>query len=328
MQGGGVMEPVISVIIPARDEERHLGEAIASISSQSFAGLEIIVVNNGSTDGTAEIISQWAIRDRRIRVLTLDRPSLHHSLRRAVAMSRAPFIARIDADDVAAQTRLEKQFEKMVADSALGVLGTAAELIDSAGRVIGFTEPPLTNHSIKAYLPTGCPFVHSSVMMRRSAYEKAGAYRKGLNLSEDYDLWLRMAAVTEMANLSDRLVQYRQRRGSVSARRGTRLAISSLCVEAAGKARLAGLPEPIVNGTPMLRKALPLLGKSRMDVRARIYREAFERRFLAFPVPFAFKRRLRKAAVRCGLKPIFGWLLSAAAASLAVNKHHAPVERP
>jgi hypothetical protein len=321
LHGSGAIGPAISVIIPARDEERHLGEAIGSIATQSFHDIEIIVVDNGSTDGTARIIDQWSAREPRLRALRLEKPSLHASLCRAVEMARAPFIARIDADDVAAPPRLQRQYDRMVANPGLGLLGTAADFIDSRGRVIGFTEPPLTDPDIRRFLPTGCPFVHSSVMMRRDAYLASGGYRQGLNLAEDYDLWLRMAAVTLMANISDRLVQYRLRSGSVSARRATRLAISSACVEAAEKARLAGVPEPLIGGTPLLRKALPLLGISRSDLRLRIQGEAFERLYRTIPLPHSFKRRLRRLAVRLGLKPLFRSSLGASVRVRAAHKH-------
>lgn len=320
MHGSRVIGPAISVIIPARDEERHLGEAIGSIADQSFIDLEIIVVDNGSTDGTGRIIDIWSSREPRLRAVRLERPSLNASLCHGVEMSHAPFIARIDADDVAAPARLQRQYERMVADPGLGLLGTAAEFIDSRGRVIGFTEPLLTDRDIRKFLPTGCPFVHSSVMMRRDAYLASGGYRRGLNLAEDYDLWLRMAGVTGMANISDRLVQFRMRSGSVSARRASRLAISSTCVEAANKARLAGVPEPLIGGTPLLRKALPILGLSRWDLRRRIHCEVFERRFLTAPLPHAFKRRLRKLAVRLGFRPVFRSSLAASVLVCSVHR--------
>lgn len=307
--------PAISVIIPACNEERFLGDAIASICAQSFDDFELIVVNNGSTDATGQIISEWKSRDARVRGVSLERASLHQSLRRGVAISRANFIARIDADDMATAERLQRQYETMVSYPALGVLGTAAHIVSDSGRSMGFTKPRLTDQEIKRFLPEGCPFVHSSVMMRREVYLRAGGYRPGLNLAEDYDLWLRMALITEMANLPEPLVKYRLHKDSINGRRGVRLAVSSLCVAAAAVARQSGLPEPFANGTPLLRQALPLLGLRRRDVRLRIYRQAFERRYHAFPVPLFVKARFRRAAVACGLKPVFRFLLKALAAT-------------
>ena len=142
-------------------------------------------------------------------------------------------------------------------------------------------------------------------MMRRTAYLKAGGYRPGLNQSEDYDLWLRLATVSEMANLPEFLVQYRVRNDSFSTRRLAGHVISSLSVRAANVAREAGLSEPFINGVPSLRRALRLLGIPRRHVALQIYRELFERSFLVFPIPFAIKYRLRKALVLCGFKPLF-----------------------
>jgi len=291
--------------MPAHNEQRFLGYAIESICGQTFDDFELVVVNNGSTDDTGKIIAEWSARDSRVRGLTLDRPSLHRSLREGVAVSRGAFIARLDADDVSDCERLQRQYAVMVRNPALGLLGTAAQVIGPNGRRMGTIEHRTTDQEIKRCLPHGCPFVHSSVMMRRDAYLQAGGYRPGLNLAEDYDLWLRMAAVTEMANLPERLVKHRLHRKSVSARRRTALALSGLCAAAAAVARQSGRPEPFSNGSPVLSKALPLLGLKRRDVRLWIYRLAFERAYVTFPLPHWLKRGCRRAAVAGGLKPLF-----------------------
>jgi glycosyltransferase involved in cell wall biosynthesis len=293
--------PAISVIVPARNEQRFLGTALASICSQSFEDFEIVVVNNGSTDATQSIITEWASRDSRLRWFNLDKGSLHRSLRTGVANSRGAFIARLDADDIAAPQRFRRQYETMVSHPALGVLGSAAQAINRSGRHLGLLKPALTDAEIKRLLPHTCPFIHSSVMMRREAYLRAGGYRPGMNFAEDYDLWLRMAAVTEMANLPEALVEYRFHDDSLTARHGTALAISSLCAAAAAKARRSGRPEPFANGIPLLREALALLGRNRRDVRLEVYRTAVARRYHSFPVPVFMK----DAAVACGLKRLF-----------------------
>src|SRR5206468_2364449 len=93
--------PAISVIMPAHNGQRYLSEALESICSQSFQNFELIVVNNGSTDATQSIITEWASRDPRLSWFSLEKASLHRSLRLGVEKSRGEFIARLDADDIA-----------------------------------------------------------------------------------------------------------------------------------------------------------------------------------------------------------------------------------
>lgn len=310
IEAPAIAAPAISVVIPAYNEQQFLGNAIESICRQTFEDFELVVVNNGSTDGTGQIIAEWSARDPRVRGLTLETASLHRSLREGVAFSRGAFIARLDADDVAASDRLQRQYEAMVRNPALGLLGTAAQVIGPNGKSLGLIEHRTTDEEIKRGLTHGgCPFVHSSVMMRRDVYLQAGGYRSGLNLAEDYDLWLRMAAITEMANLPEPLVNYRLHGDSLTVRRRTGLVLSGLCAAAAVVARQSGRPEPFSNGIPVLSKALPLLGLKRRDVRLLIYRYAFERMYLMFPVPHRLKHACRRAAVACGLKPLFHLLM-------------------
>lgn len=301
--------PAISVIVPAHNAQRFLGDALASICSQSFEDFEIVVVNNGSTDATQSIITEWASRDSRLRWFNLERASLHRSLRTGVENSNGIFIARMDADDIAAPNRFRRQYDTMLSHPALGLLGTAAQAVNHSGRNLGLLRPPLTDEDINLLLPKGCPFIHSSVMMRREAYLQAGGYRPGLNLAEDYDLWFRMAAVTKMANLPEPLIKYRLHNDSLTARRGAALAVASLCAIAGATARRSGLPEPFANGTPLLREALALLGLNRPDVRLQIYRTAVARRYFTFPLPTFMK----KVAAACGLKPLFRLLMKALA---------------
>jgi glycosyltransferase involved in cell wall biosynthesis len=307
--------PAISVIVPAHNAQRFLGDALASICSQSFEDFEIVVVNNGSTDATGSIIAEWASRDSRLRWFTLEKASLHRSLRMGIANSRGDFIARMDSDDIAEPQRFRRQYDRMLSHPALGLLGTAAQAINHRGRNLMLLKPRLTDAEIKRLLPIGCPFIHSSVMMRREAYLRAGGYRPGLNIAEDYDLWFRMAAVTEMANLPEPLVKYRFHKESLSARRGAALAVASMCAIAGATARRSGHPEPFVNGTPLLREALTLLGLNRRDVRLQIFRMAVARRYFTFPLPASMK----KAVTACGLKPLFRLFLKGLANTRGVR---------
>lgn len=311
--------PAVSVLIPVRNCAPYLEEALESLAAQTFTDFEIVVVDNGSTDGTREILKAWACREPRLRAFRLRRPGLARSLNFAASKARAPLLARLDGDDFAKPNRLAVQVEAMRARPSLGLLGSGVELIDSLGRPIGSLDRPTSDPDLRAFLRTGCAFVHSSVIMRRETFRAAGGYRKGLNVAEDYDLWLRMAEHGEIANLPDRLVCYRIHVESATARKPVRQAVAIACVTAAAEARRLGRPEPFSRGIPELRKALPLLGLTprgfRRNLRLSALRLIVLHRFLALPLPTGFKAVLRSAAIRMGLRPIYIFVLRSALAA-------------
>jgi glycosyltransferase involved in cell wall biosynthesis len=301
--------PAVSVLVPVRNCVSYLGFALQSLAEQSLTDFEIVAVDNGSTDGTADLLRAWARREPRLRAFSLARPSVSASLNLAASKARAALLARLDGDDIALPHRLAAQVAAMRRRPSLGLLGTAAELIDSQGRRIGALDRPLSDARLRAFQRTGCGFVHSSVMMRREAFLAAGGYRPGLNVAEDYDLWLRMAEITEIANLPERLVRYRVHTDSTTARRPRRQVVGIACVAAAREARRRGQPEPFVRGIPALRKALPLLGRSpagfRRHLRLAALRLILSHHYLALPLPARLKAALRAAAIQLGLRPLY-----------------------
>lgn len=316
--GEAARSPAVSVLIPVRNCDPYLDEALASLAAQTFTDFEIIVVDNGSTDGTREKLRAWARREPRLRAFRLRRPGLARSLNFAAAKARAPLLARLDGDDIAEPGRLAAQVEAMRARPKLGLLGTGAELIDSLGRPVGALDRPTSDAGLRKFLRTGCAFVHSTVMMRRETFLAAGGYRRGLNVAEDYDLWLRMADHSEIANLPDRLVRYRVHVASATARKPVRQAVAIACVTAAGEARRLGKPEPFFRGIPMLRMALPLLGMTpqgfRRHLRLTALRLIIYHQYLALPLPNRFKTALRGAAIRLGMRPLYVLALRSALA--------------
>jgi glycosyltransferase involved in cell wall biosynthesis len=199
-----------------------VGGAVASLLSQTLADLEVIVVDDGSTDMTPAILS--AFRDARLRVERQERVGLTCSLVRALDLARAPLVARLDADDTAVPERLARQRHFLDANPQVGLLGTGAREVDLEGRLVAIVRPPPDDAAIRRVLIRRNPFVHSSVMMRRSAVERAGGYDPAFAVAQDYDLWMRLARVTRLANLSEPLVTRRLVPGRVSmARDGERL---------------------------------------------------------------------------------------------------------
>jgi hypothetical protein len=305
--------PAVSVLMPVRDGAPFLSEAIASLAAQTFRDFEIVVIDNGSTDRTPELLRHWAAREPRVRWVRLEAPQLTRSLNLAAELARAPLLARLDADDVALPHRLERQVAAMAANPRIGLLGASVELIDRRGRRIGRTWPPCEDAAIRHAQRTSCVLAPSSTILRAELFRRVGGYRTGLNISEDFDLWSRLAEHCELAALPDPLVRFRVHGASVTARQPKRMALAALCVAAACEARRRGEAEPFRDGCPSLRRALPLLGLSREEarrlvtIRSRV--NMAYRLLLGLPVPAAFKRALPRMAGSLGVRRIYqGWL--------------------
>jgi hypothetical protein len=188
--------------------ERFVAETVAGILAQDYGHFEFIIIDDGSTDATRDIVSSFA--DPRIVLLANERNlGLSESLNRGLAAARGEYIARQDADDVSAPTRLARQVEFLDTHPAVGLLGTAHTEIDDAGRVIADVDAH-TDHAMIAWsLLFFCPFVHSSVMFRRRVVDDVGAYDPAFRYALDFEYWTRIARRWRVANLPDRLVRQR-----------------------------------------------------------------------------------------------------------------------
>ncbi len=209
--------PAVSVLMGVWNGAPRVREAIESVLAQTMGDLELVVVDDGSTDATASILGSFD--DARVRVTRQSRGGLTSALRSALDLARAPLLARLDADDVALSERLERQRDFLERHPEVGLLGTAAREVDAAGREIGVVRPPTEDAVLRCALIRHNPFVHSSIMMRRTALEQAGGYDPSFPVAQDYDLWMRMSRVTRMANLPEALVVRRLLPGRISATR-------------------------------------------------------------------------------------------------------------
>lgn len=181
-----VRRPAVSVLMPVYNGQRYLREAVESILNQSLRDFEFIIVDDGSTDATPAILSEY--RDPRLRVIRTSHRGLIPALNSCVKESTGEFLARMDSDDVSLPERLEKQLEAMMRDTELAVLTSRVELIDETGAVVG-EHPEFSPDRILLELAGGNPIVHGSVMMRRKSlpdpvYDRA---------PEDFCLWIRLA---------------------------------------------------------------------------------------------------------------------------------------
>ena len=210
-------EPLVSVVLPVHDCVAYLGAAIESILRQTYQRLELIVIDDGSGDGSGALAESYA--DPRVRVVRNDRNlGVVASLNRGIDLARGEFIARMDADDVAAPRRLELQVRRMTEDPALSVLGTAIAYGDAAGAVVGRPRGlPRGPALVRWRLLRGTCLWHPTVMLRRSALGRE-RYSADRIHAEDYDLWLRLSRRHRLDNLPQCLLLHRRHGESVSAR--------------------------------------------------------------------------------------------------------------
>lgn len=202
-----MIAPAVSVLMAAYNGERHIEEAVRSVIGQTYDDWELIVVDDGSQDATREIASSFD--DRRIIVHALPgNGGLAAALNYGLGQCRAPLVARFDADDRCHPRRLEKQVLRMNADARLGVLGTGAIVIDAAGVAIGERRSP-TGSEVIDRLRWRDALIHPSVMFRKHIIEAVGGYRVAAGRYEDFDLWLRVASVSELDFIDEALIDYR-----------------------------------------------------------------------------------------------------------------------
>jgi len=212
-----VAAPVVSIVMPVYNAQRYLHEAVESILAQSFTDFELIVVDDGSTDISPQILGDYQARDRRVRIISRPNSGIVGALNDGLAAATGDLVARMDSDDIAAPDRFEKQvaFLRSHADHVL--VGSQVMLIDPEGAALcPKRDTEYTHERIDwAHLNHRWPLVHPTVMMRREAVNSIGGYRRDFQWLEDLDIFLRLAEVGKLASLTDILLHYRLHAGSV-----------------------------------------------------------------------------------------------------------------
>jgi glycosyltransferase involved in cell wall biosynthesis len=180
----------VVVVLPVYNSGRQVCQALDCLLKQTVQPADIIAVDDGSTDKTSEILSEYECKYDNVHVLTHEtNQGLPTALNTAIEATNRTYIARQDADDRSVLGRIEVQYQYMMNHPEVDVVGGAAEVIDSNGNVRDTIYPPLDPSSV---LPDRNPFVHGSVMMRREAIEDVGGYDPLFEYSQDYDLWTRL----------------------------------------------------------------------------------------------------------------------------------------
>jgi hypothetical protein len=239
-----VTSPQVSVVLSVHNGAADLRKAVDTILTQTFADFELIAINNGSTDGTAAILD--GLRDPRVRVIHQDDMGLAAALNRGIALARGRYIARQDHDDRAKPTRLEKQVAFLAAHPDCALVGTRAEIWVGDRKTRRAHDHPTDNAALQFELLFDNYFVHSSVMMRKSALDAVGTYTTDLARQppEDYELWSRIARRYKVANLPERLTVYREVPKSMSRERSSSFIDKIVMISAENLAAAVGAVSP------------------------------------------------------------------------------------
>lgn len=209
--------PKISVIMPAFNREKFIGKAIASVLSQSFKNIELIIIDDGSADSTVSIAREYC-KDSRVKVLVNEKNlGIAETRNRGLREAQGEYIAMLDSDDVwLDNTKLEKQLAFLETNPAYAIVGSAIKKIDQEDKDIQVIEYPCTDSAIRKTILRYNSFAQSALLIRKSAMMQAGMYSTRFKICDDYDLWLRIGCRSKFTNLKEITTGYRIHGGNIT----------------------------------------------------------------------------------------------------------------
>jgi hypothetical protein len=272
------VNPAVSVVLPVYNCPGLVGEAIESILGQTCHDFELIVIDDGSTDETPGVLARYD--DTRIRLVTQGNRGLAATLNRGIELARGRYIARQDQDDISYPDRLAKQVSYLDANGNCALVGTWAEIWRESTATGRQHQHAASNARLQFELLLNNPFVHSSVMIRKSALDRVGGYSvdRQRQPPEDYELWSRIARQYEVANIPEVLHIYREVQGSMS-RDGVSPFVERLVTISAENIAYAAKVEPsnphVINISSLIHGASQRVqGRPDVHAMAKVFRQA------------------------------------------------------
>lgn len=211
------MTPPVTVLMSVYNGERWLEDSIKSVLEQTHGDFEFIIVNDGSKDASLDIIKSFAKKDRRIHIIHKQNTGLADSLNVGLNKARGKWIARIDADDLCNPSRLAIQYAMAQSKKEVVLIGSGHTQIDYFGQAGKLIFYPANHRKLVKRLRAVKPFFgHSSAFFRTELAKSLGGYRTRFKRAQDYDMWLRMSELGEIACVQDSLVRIRQHTDQIS----------------------------------------------------------------------------------------------------------------
>ncbi len=243
-------EPDVSVLMSCYNASRWLHEAIDSVLAQTHSNFELILINDGSTDETWNIIQNYQDRDQRIVALSKQNTGLADSLNVGLSKAKGAWIARLDADDFCEPMRLEQQLDFVRNHPEVVLLGAGFVEIDEAGRSIKTQLYPSRHRKLLRHMERSQRFFpHSSAFFSRQLARDVGGYNPLFRKTQDRDLWFRFAERGEIACLADCLVRVRKHMAQISkSTEGVPQLVYGTAASVCHFLRIQGVPDPASRG--------------------------------------------------------------------------------
>lgn len=209
--------PKITVLMSVYNGEKYIKEAIDSILFQTFKDFEFLIINDGSTDRTAEIIRSYS--DQRIKIhKNKENFGLTKSLNIGLKLARGEYIIRQDADDISMSERLEKELDFLETHKDYAVVGTFVKIMNENSKIIRLLKRPVNDGQIREFLKKDNCITHGSSMIRMESFYDVGFYDESMERSQDYELWLRISKKYRMANIPEYLYIWRNHKDNIEAK--------------------------------------------------------------------------------------------------------------
>jgi glycosyltransferase involved in cell wall biosynthesis len=208
-------EVKISVLMPAFNADKYIGDAIGSVLAQTFTNFELIIVNDGSEDDTQKVVESFT--DKRIVLISQIHGGVSKALNNGLSIAKGKYIARFDADDICFPERLQKQSAFPEANPSYVITGTDAEyILENGDHLFNFSCIGHSHDELSKKLYFYCPFIHSSVMYRKEAVLQVGGYSLLAHNFEDYFLWIQLVKLGQLHNIPETLIRIRFNPASVT----------------------------------------------------------------------------------------------------------------